>query len=130
MPQENDDRPNPLVTLEKALTLVEKAIVMAEQALEMNPTKEEERDLNETLNKLQRKRAEISAELDALTVGNRQVIGPSKEQVAEISSLTGEVEKLTNQAIAASAAVKLTSRVLALATEVASASQNPGKPKG
>ncbi len=130
MPQENDDRPNPLVTLEKALTLVENTIVMAEQALEMNPTKEEERDLNETLNKLQRKRAEISAELDALTVGNRQVIGPSKEQVAEISSLTGEVEKLTNQSIAGSAAVKLTSRVLALATEVASASQNPGKPKG
>ena len=122
MPPNDNTKQNPLIMLEDALTLVEDAITMAEEALERNPSKGKERDLNETLVKLRRKQAEIGAKLDSLIAGTIQVPRPTAAQVKEISDLTGEVEKQTNAAITASGAVALTSKVLALATAVASRS--------
>jgi len=109
----------PIVALGEALSLVLDAIALAEEGLEMNPSKEEERALNETLTNLELKRAAIQAKLDALIAKTRQVAGPTQEQVAQISALTAQVGAQTNASVTASMAVALTSRVLALATEVA-----------
>ncbi len=121
MASQSADSKNPLVTMGNALSLVFGAIGVAQKGLLKNPSKEEERDLNETVAKLEMKRAEIRAKLDAVIAGNRQVTGPTIEQVKEISSLTGQVEALTNESITASGAVALTAKILDLATQVASA---------
>jgi len=121
MAPENDDSENPLVTLGNALSLVFRAIGMAQKGLEKNPSKEEERELNETLVELERKRAEIRAKLDALIAGSRQVASPTTAQVKKVSDLTAEVEAATNASITASGAVALTSRILSLASEIAAA---------
>jgi hypothetical protein len=119
MAQENDECENPFVALGDALFLVFRAIGTAQKGLEKNPTKEQERDLNETLVELERKRAEIRAKLNALIASTRQVVCPTVGQVNEISKLTAEVAALTNASITASAAVAVTSKVLGLATEIA-----------
>jgi hypothetical protein len=110
----------PIVALEEALSLVFGAIALAQKGLENNPSKEEERTLNDTLNDLNLRRATIEAKLDALIAKTAPLAGPTPAQVAQVAALTGEVEQLTNAAVTASAAVKLTARVLTLATEVAS----------
>jgi hypothetical protein len=109
---------NPAIGLSDALALVFDAITVAEQGLLRNPSVEEERELNEQLNDLQLKRATIRAQIDALIAGTRTIAGPTAEQVAEISRLTGQVEALTSAATTASAAVAFTSRVLEVATNV------------
>lgn len=121
MAPNNRDDENPLVTLGNALSLVFKAIGIAKKGLLKNPSKEDERELNQTLAKLELRRAEIRAKLDALIAREREVVGPTTAQVKEISSLTGEVEALTNVSITVSGAVALTSKILMLATEIASA---------
>lgn len=121
MAPENKDNENPFVALGNALSLVLRGIGTAQKGLEKNPTKEEERELNETLVQLERKRAEIRAKLDAMIAATRQVVSPTAAQVQEISNLTAEVEALTNASVTASAAVALTSKILTLATEIASA---------
>ena len=125
MAPENTQGEDPVIALGKALSLVGKAIAAAEKGLLSNPSTEEQRDLNATITELKSKKTAIRAQIDALNAGSSTIAGPTPAQVAEISRLTGEVERLTNQAIAASAAVKLTSRVLSLATEVVAASQPP-----
>ena len=110
---------SPVVALQDAISLVLAAIALAEKGLERNPSKEEERALNETLNDLELKRAEIRATLDALIAKTRPVAGPTQEQVARISTLTGEVGAQTDASVTASAAVAVTAKVLALAAEVA-----------
>lgn len=130
MALENTQQEDPVIALGNALSLVGKAIAAAAKGLLSNPSTEEQRDLNATIAELELKKAAIRAQIDALIAGSTTIAGPTAAQVTEISSLTGEVERLTNQTIAVSGAIKLTSRVLALATEVASASQDPGKPKG
>jgi hypothetical protein len=119
MPPSGPTRKSPILAFTDALHLVFEAIKLAEKGLEMNPSKEDERALNETLGNLERKRAELQAKLDALISQSRQFPGPTAQQVAEVSRLTREVEAVTNASITASRAVALTSRVLALATEVA-----------
>lgn len=121
MAPENDDSENPLVALGNTLALVLRAIGTAQKGLEKNPSKEEERELNETLVVLERKRAEIRAKLNALIAGGRQVVSPTAAQVKEVSRLTAEVEALTNASITASRAVALTSKILSLASEIATA---------
>jgi hypothetical protein len=113
---------DPIIALGNALALVRQAIRIAKKGLLMNPTTDEQRALNEQLTALEIERAEIRAMLDALTASSTTIVGPTAAQVKEISDLTGEVGKLTNDAITASGAVALTSKVLALATEVASRS--------
>jgi hypothetical protein len=98
----------PIVALEEAISLVLDAITLAEKGLEMNPSLEEERALNETLNNLDLKRAAIRAKLDALIAKTRQVSGPTQEQVARISVLAAQVGAQTNASVTASAAVGLT----------------------
>lgn len=112
---------DPIVALGQALHLIFKGIALAEKGLEMNPSKEEERDLNATLIDLEAQRAEIQAKLDALIAKSRVVAGPTQEQVERIAELTAQVEAQTNASVTASASVALTSRVLALASEVAGA---------
>jgi hypothetical protein len=118
---ENRDSENPFVALGNALSLVFRAIGTARKGLEKNPTKEDERELNETLVDLERKRTEIRAKLNALIAGERQVVTPTAAQVKEISNLTAQVEALTNASITASAAVALTAKILSLATDIAAA---------
>jgi hypothetical protein len=112
---------NPLVTLGNALSMVFGAIAIAQKGLLKNPSPEEERKLNRTLAKLELERATISAKLDALIAGNQDIAGPTPGQVQEISSLTAQVEVLTNANLTASGAVALTSRILTLATDIAAA---------
>jgi hypothetical protein len=121
MPTSAPTRKSPILAFIDAIHLVFEAIALAEKGLEMNPTKEEERALNETLVKLEVKRAELEAMRDALISQSRRLPGPTAPQVAEVSRLTGEVEALTNASITASRAVALTSRALAVATEIAAA---------
>jgi hypothetical protein len=121
---------DPVIALGKALSLVRKAIATAEKGLLLNPSTVEQRELNETLVELELKKAKIRAQLDAQIAASTTIAGPTAAQVVEISSLTAEVEELTNASITASAAVALTSKVLALATEVVSAAQDPGTPAG
>ncbi len=112
---------NPLVNLGNALFLVLDTIAIANKGLLKNPSKEDERKLNRTLAKLELERADIRAKLDAIIAGESDIVGPTSGQVQEISSLTAEVEAVTNANLTASAAVALSSRVLTLATEVADA---------
>lgn len=119
MPPTAPARRSPLVELGKALHLVFVAIALAEKGLEKNPSPDEERALNATLNDLERQRAEIQAKIDALIAQTRKLPGPTAKQVAEISRLTVEVEAVTDASLTASRAVALTARALALATEVA-----------
>jgi hypothetical protein len=121
MPPTDPEPLTPIGALGEALFLVFDAIALAQKGLVKNPSKEEERDLNETLNKLELRRAEIQAKMNALIDGTRVAPGPTRAQVARISALTAEVGRRTNASVTASSAVALSSRVLALATEVASA---------
>jgi hypothetical protein len=122
MAPEDTTEEDPIIALGNALSLVRHAIRIAKKGLLMNPSTKEERELNETLVELDIKRAEVRAKLDALIAGSSTIVGPTTAQVKEISDLTAEVGKLTNDSITASGAVALTSKVLALATEVASGS--------
>jgi serine protease inhibitor ecotin len=119
MPPTAPARKSPLVAFGEALHLVFGAIALAEKGLEKNPSPDDERALNQTLIDLELQRAEIQAKIDALIAQTRNLPGPTAKQVAEISRLTGEVEAVTNASLTASRAVALTSRTLALATEVA-----------
>ena len=121
MPPTDPGPKTPIGALGEALSLVFKAIALAEKGLAKNPSTEEERELNETLNELELQRAEIQAKMDALIANTREVAGPTPAQVARISALTAEVGAQTNASVTASGAVALSSRVLALATDVASA---------
>ncbi len=113
--------PNKIITLNDSLLLTIDAIAVAEKGLLKNPSKEEERSLNRNLAELELKRAGIRAMLNALIAKERDIKGPTIEQVEEISRLTAEVDSLTNAALTASGAVGLSSRILSLATEVATA---------
>ena len=126
----NTQQEDPVIALGKALSLVGKAIAAAAKGLFSNPSTEEQRDLNATIAELELKKAAIRAQIDALIAGSTTIAGPTAAQVTEISSLTGEVERLTNQTIAVSGAIKLTSRVLALATDVIAASKGPAAATG
>ena len=119
MPRTDPVPKTPIGALGELLSLVIDAIALAEKGLEKNPSKEDERQLNETLNDLEIKRGEIQAKLNAMIAQTRQVADPTQAQVAQISQLTAQVGAQTNASVTASAAVALTSRVLALATEVA-----------
>jgi hypothetical protein len=121
MPPRGPARKSPLVALGDALHLVFEAIALAEKGLEKNPSTDEERVLNENLVALELQRAEIQGMINDLIAQTRTLPGPTAKQVAEISNLTGEVEAVTNASVTASRAVALTSRALALATEVANA---------
>lgn len=121
MPPPTDATANPLVTLGNALSLVHRAMTLARQGLLKNPSKEDERELNETLNDLEVQRAALTAKLNALITGSKPVAGPTSAQVSEISRLTAQVGALTAAAVTASGAVALTSKVLTLATEIAAA---------
>lgn len=119
MPPSAPARKSPLVALREALDLVFAAIALAEKGLEMNPSTDEERVLHDTLNDLELRRAALQAKIDALIAQTRTIPGPTAKQVAEISQLTRDVEAVTDASLTASRAVALTSRTLALATDVA-----------
>ena len=111
-------KPNPLITLGDALSLVFDAIALAQKGLLKNPSKEQERKLNRTLARLELERADIHAQILALIAKKGAVPRPTTAQVKEISDLTAEVDALTNASITASGAVALTSKILGLATEI------------
>jgi hypothetical protein len=118
--------PDPAIVLGDLLSLAFDAIAVAQMGLHRNPSTGEARALNETLVELQAKRAIIRAKLTAIASASQPVDAPTKEQVAEIGALTAQVEKLTSAATSASAAVAFSSRVLAVATDVAAGAAVPG----
>lgn len=115
----------PIGILGQALTLVFQAIAVAEIGLEKNPSKEQQRELEDTAHDLELQRAAIEAKMDALIDKIPGVTGPTPDQVAKISQLTTQVGALTRDSTTASGAVALTSRVLALATQVAAGAPPP-----
>ena len=113
--------PNKIIALSDALSLTIDAIAITEKGLLRNPSVEDERSLNRNLAELEAKRATIKAMLNALIANTREIEGPTNEQVEEMSRLTNEVDSLTNAALTASGAVGLSTRILSLATKVATA---------
>lgn len=107
-----------VVELLLAIALVDDAIALAESALLRNPSTEEERALRRNLLRLQAERAVLEAELNAALDQSTGVQAPGAAQLAEIVALSDEVEAATNAALAASAAVALTARVLDLSISV------------
>jgi hypothetical protein len=118
------DAPIPSIALGRALALVFRALAVAEDALLLNPSREQERALNETLLELEGKRALIRAMLDALASDPGALPGPTAAQVTEVSLLTGQVETLTTANLTASSAITFTSKVLVLATQIAGGPQS------
>lgn len=118
------DAPSPSVALVRALTLVLRALAVAEDALLLNPSREQERALNETLLELEAKRAMIRARLNALANDARALPGPTAAQVTEVSLLAGQVEALTTANLTASSALAFTSKVLVVATQIAAGPQS------
>jgi hypothetical protein len=121
MPSQDPETPDPLLSLRDAVSLIEDAIALVEEELAKNPAKDDERKLRRTLTELTAKRAIVDAKITALLDKSRQIAGPTAVQVAAVASLSGQVEDLTNASRTGSATVALTSKVLALATEIASA---------
>jgi len=117
----NNHSANPLVTLGNMLSLVYDGIATAQKGLLRNPSPEEERKLNRTIARLEPERAKIRAKLDALIAGAQNIVGPTPDQVQQMSSLTAEVEGLTNASLTASGTIALTSKILDLAWKVADA---------
>ena len=109
----------PIGALGHALILVDNAIALAKQGLVKNPPKEVERELNDTIHELELQRTMIVAKMDALIDKTSVITGPTPEQVAKVSALTTEVGALTKANVTASAAVALTTKVLAAVTQVA-----------
>jgi len=118
--------PDPAIVLGDLLALTFDAIAAAEMGLRRNPSTDEARVLNENLVQLGAKRAIIRANLSAIAAGSKPVDAPTQAQVKEISALTAQVETLTNAATTASATVAFSSRVLVVATNVASGAAAPG----
>jgi hypothetical protein len=96
---------------------------VAEDALLLNPSREQERTLNETLLELEAKRALIRAMLNALANDPRALPGPTAAQVTEVSLLTGQVETLTTANLTTSSAITFSSKVLVVATQIAAGPQ-------
>ena len=119
MATKNVGTQNPIITLGNARKMVSRGIKLAKKGLLKNPSKEERRDLNRVLLNLERDRATINAMITALINKEKEIVGPTAEQVAEISELTGEVGKVTNDNLTASGALALSSKVGTLATKIA-----------
>jgi hypothetical protein len=117
------DAANPSIALGRALALVFRALAVAEDALLLNPSREQERSLNETLLELEAKRAMLRAMLNALANDTRALPGPTTAQVTEVSLLAGQVETLTTANLTASSAIAFTSKVLVVATQIAAGPQ-------
>jgi hypothetical protein len=117
------EAPTPSIALGRALALVFRALAMAEDALLLNPSREQERTLNETLLELEAKRALIRAMLNALANDPRALPGPTAAQVTEVSLLTGQVETLTTANLTTSSAITFSSKVLVVATQIAAGPQ-------
>jgi hypothetical protein len=112
------------VALVRALALVLRAQAVAADAMLLNPSREQERALNETLLELDARRAMIQAMLNALASDPGAMAGPTAAQVTEVSLLTGQVETLTTANLTASSAITFTSKVLVVATQIAGGPQN------
>jgi hypothetical protein len=118
------DASAPSIALGRALALVFRALAVAEDALLLNPSREQERALNETLLELEAKRAMLRARLNALANDPRALPGPTAAQVTEVSLLAGQVEALTTANLTASSALAFTSKVLVVATQIAGGAQS------
>ena len=119
----NGSSADPLVTLSNALALVFDGIALAEKGLLKNPSKEEERQLNINLAQLERDRATIKANILALSSKSREIAPPTEAQVAEMSTLTAEVDALTTGALTSTGALALSSKIMTLASGIASGGQ-------
>ncbi len=105
--------------LRDALSLVLDGIALAEKGLLRGPSKEEERELTRLLGALAVEKSDIKRRLDDVLDGDTSVTGPTPLQVQQTATLSAQVRQLTNQALVASAAVRLATDILGLASEIA-----------
>ena len=105
--------------LRNALSLVLDGIALAEKGLLRGPSKEDERELNRLLGALAVEKNDINQRLDDLLDGDTSVTGPTPAQVQQTAALAAAVRGITNQAVVASAAVRLATDILDLATQIA-----------
>ena len=101
--------------LSDAYELIEDAIVLAKNGLLENPTPEERRSLDKQILELAERSAIVEAKMLAARRGEERIAMPSKTQLDSIAVLTGEVEALRNQSVAAADAIALAGRVLEMA---------------
>lgn len=99
-----------------AIELVNDAIALTEKALVDNPSIDEERELNIKLARLKARLAVLDAELDAALAGDSSVQAPTQAQLAQMESLSANVEQAANQSVAGRIAV--IAKVLDLASAV------------
>lgn len=97
-----------------ALEMVEDALAIARQGLNANPSKQERRQLDEDILDLALKRTRLTSAMIALGRGQGTIRPPTADQIAEIKTLAGQVDRLTQQSVAASGAVVATGHVLDL----------------
>ena len=113
---------DPIIQLEDALALVFDTQALTIMALRSNLKKEDERRLNKFLARLVVEEADLISMIDALEDGGQPGIAPpTAAQVADISTLSGEVEQLTNGNLAASGVLAVSGKVLDLAIAVSGA---------
>jgi uncharacterized coiled-coil protein SlyX len=115
---QNEEPEDPVVLLTRALNLTLDSIQIVNDALDANPSRANEIKLARRLANLERRAAKQRAQLDSITE-TTEVVGPSPEQVERMAALVEKVETATNQALAASAILRLTGEVLDLMTAIA-----------
>ena len=117
---ENEDLIVTLNHLASAIEMVQDAIIIAKQGLNMNPTKEQKRQLLEDRLELEAKLQRLNGKLLGLASNQGGLTPPTRAQIDEIKSLTAEVEKSTQQNLDASASIVMTSKALGAATSTLS----------
>jgi hypothetical protein len=95
-----------------ALTLVNKALALARRALAANPAPQDRTDLNQMILELEKKRAKLESELEALRRGP-SVEAPGPTVVTQIKALTDEVGAAIRANATSRDAMALAGRVLA-----------------
>ena len=113
----------PLAAAMIEVLLAEHAQVVAtvRKALENDPSKDDRRALQGRLIALKNREDALVAALVALDTPGRDIPAPSDEMVQNLADLAGQVEAATNKRLAASAAIRLATQFVTLATDVLTA---------
>ena len=121
----------PLAAAMVEVLLAEHAQVVAavSKALENNPSTEDRRALQGRLIALRNKEDALLNALIQLDAARREIPTPSDEMVQELAKLAGDVERATNQRLAAAEALGLATHFVTLASDVLTAFKIPDGPR-
>jgi hypothetical protein len=108
-----------IAAVSDAIALVHDALNAIEKSLVRDRTAEEERSLTRQQAALELLLTHLREDMNALIAATSSWQGPTDEQVEAIGSLMRTAGRLTTANLTASRAVEFSSRVLALATEIA-----------